>query len=73
MSRGVRFFSSQGETQTKGGLPLKSLGVGGAEPEGHQGSFDMYVFRQATWFDGRYFAMPLRHSFGSWLVGVMPE
>jgi hypothetical protein len=41
--------------------------------EGRQGSYDMYVFRQATWFDGRYFAMPLDHWFGSWLVGVMPE
>lgn len=130
-----RLFKSQGETPTKGGLPLKSLGVGGAESEGwllspdaryvagfshtsrrrpfkkpslfpifggdddriadgtmyvdffdgstgerfarasegHQGSYDFYVFQQATWFDGRYFAMPLKHSFGSWLVGVMPE
>ena len=129
-----RFFKSQGETPTKGGLPLKSLAVGGAESEGwllspdgryvagfshtsrrrpfkkpslipfsgeddriadgtmyvdifdgangerlarasegHQGSYDFYVFQQATWFDGRYFAMPLKHSFGSWLVGVMPE
>jgi len=41
--------------------------------KGHRGSYDMSVFRQATWFDGRYFAMPLEHSFGSWLVGVMPE
>jgi hypothetical protein len=129
-----RLFKSQGEMPTKGGLPLKSLGVGGAESEGwllstggryvagfshtsrrrpfkkpslmpfsgeddriadgtmyvdifdgstgerlaraskgHQGSYDMYVFQQATWFDGRYFAMPLKQSFGSWLVGVMPE
>jgi hypothetical protein len=129
-----RLFNSQGGTPTKGGLPLKSLAVGGAESggwllsrdgryvagfshtsrrrpfkrpslipflgeddriadgtmyvdifdgatgerrarasKGHRGSYDMYVFRQATWFGGRYFAMPLDHAFGSWLVGVMPE
>lgn len=40
--------------------------------KGHKGSYDMYVFRQAVWFDGRYFAMPLDNWFGSWLVGVFP-
>ena len=129
-----RLSPQEGETLAKGGLPLKGLGLAGAEAEGwllsrgggyvagfshtsrrrhfkrpslipflgeddrvadgtmyvdifdgatgerlaraskgHQGSYDMYVFRQATWFDGRYFAMPLDHVFGSWLVGVMPE
>lgn len=41
--------------------------------KGHQGSYDMSVFRQARWFEGRYFAMPLRHDLGSWLVGALPE
>ena len=41
--------------------------------KGHKESFDMYVFRQAVWFDRRYFAMPLDNWFGSWLVGVLPE
>ena len=40
--------------------------------KGHKGSYDMYVFRQAVWFDGHYFAMPLDHWFGSWLVGALP-
>jgi hypothetical protein len=40
--------------------------------KGHKGSYDMYVFRQAVWFDGRYFAMPLDHWFESWLVGALP-
>ncbi len=40
---------------------------------GHKGSSDMYVFQQATWFDARYFAMPLDEGFGSWLVGALPE
>ena len=41
--------------------------------KGHQGSYDMYVFHQARWFEGRYFAMPLTNDFGSWLVGALPE
>ena len=41
--------------------------------KGHNGSSEMYVFQQATWFDGRCFAMPLGNSFGSWLIGVLPE
>jgi len=41
--------------------------------KGHQGSSDMHVFQQATWLDERHFAMPLTRSFGSWLIGVLPE
>lgn len=41
--------------------------------KGHGGSSEMYVFQQATWFDGRCFAMPLGQGFGSWLIGVLPE
>jgi hypothetical protein len=41
--------------------------------KGHRGSSEMYVFQQATWFDGRCFAMPLGHGFGGWLIGVLPE
>lgn len=41
--------------------------------KGHRGSYEMHVFRQATWVDGRYFVMPLNGVFDSWLVGVMPE
>ena len=40
--------------------------------KGHKGSSDMHVFRQAVWFEGRYFAMPLDNWFGSWLVGALP-
>jgi len=40
--------------------------------KGHKGSYDMYVFQQAVWFDGRYFAMPLDNWFGNWLVGALP-
>jgi hypothetical protein len=40
--------------------------------KGHKGSYDMYVFRRAVWFDGHCFAMPLDNWFGSWLVGVFP-
>jgi hypothetical protein len=41
--------------------------------KGRQGSYDMSVFHQARWFEGLYFAMPLRHDLGSWLVGALPE
>ena len=41
--------------------------------KGHKGSYDMYVFQKAVWFDGRYFAMPLDNWFGNWLVGVLPD
>jgi hypothetical protein len=41
--------------------------------QGHKESYDMYVFRQAVWFEGRYFLMPLDHRFEGWLVGALPE
>lgn len=41
--------------------------------KGHKGSYEMLVFRQAVWFDGRYFAAPLDTWLGSWLVGALPE
>jgi hypothetical protein len=41
--------------------------------KGHKESYDYYVFQQATWFEGRYFVMPLDNWFGSWLVGALPE
>ncbi|HEX8688273.1 MAG TPA: hypothetical protein VF654_17295, partial [Pyrinomonadaceae bacterium] len=45
----------------------------GRVTKGHKGSYDMSVFRQAVWFDRRYFAMPLDHGFEGWLVGALPE
>ena len=40
--------------------------------KGHNGSGEFYVFEQAVWFEGRYFAMPLERPLGVWLIGVLP-
>ena len=40
---------------------------------GHRGSSEFYVFEEAVWFEGRYFAMPLDSTLGAWLVGAFPD
>lgn len=41
--------------------------------KGHKESYQLHVFRQAVWFEGHYFVMPLDNNFEGWLVGALPE